>query len=623
MLRSGSIIPTHRLFYLYPNSITFKYIFMTVYIQKKMHQVCLMILALFIFASCQKTLDDIDVIIPNNETPDLVTKVNSSVSGFVTDENNAAVLGASVKVGIATATTDKYGYFEIRNTDVVKNAATVTVSKPGYFKGIKTYIASANKSAFFRIKLIPKTTAGTISSTTGGNVTLSNGLIVSLPIDAVVNAGSGAAYSGVINVAAHWIDPTANDLNSTMPGDLRALNASGALKILQTYGMAAVELTGAGGELLQIATGKKATLTFPVPAALSATAPNTIPLWYFDEGVGLWKEDGTATKTGSTYVGDVSHFSFWNCDVPNNYVQFSCTILDPNGQPIPNTLVKISVVSNPWNAGYGWTDSSGYVAGAVPDNQQLQLDVLTGFYCGTSIYSQTFSTTNTNIALGNITVPVGSVNWANVTGTISTCTMGPVTNGYLIMLKGFQYYRYATDNTGAYDFSTALCNGNEDVTFIAEDAAATQQSTPLIFTLTNGSNTVGNIQACGVTTQEFANYSIDGGALITYTAPGDTIYQSGNGTSANFIIGGYNTMNSNSFNFSVDNMGIALNSQQQLLSFQHNQNPLVPATTVLVTITEYGTVGQFIAGNFSGSFSSTLPPYTSTVSCNFRVRRVF
>ncbi len=55
--------------------------------------------------------------------------------------------------------------------------------------------------------------------------------------------------------------------------------------------MAAVELTGTSGELLQIATGKKATLTLSIPSSLAASAPATIPLWFFDEAKGLWKEE--------------------------------------------------------------------------------------------------------------------------------------------------------------------------------------------------------------------------------------------------------------------------------------------------------------------------------------------
>src|SRR5205085_5887171 len=114
---------------------------------------------------------------------------------------------ATVQFGAAMLTTDKYGYFEAKNIDVIKDAATVTVTKAGYFKGIKTYIAEAGKSAFFRIKLIPKTIAGTINSSTGGTVRLVNGLSVTLPVNAVVNATSHAAYTGNINLAVYWINP--------------------------------------------------------------------------------------------------------------------------------------------------------------------------------------------------------------------------------------------------------------------------------------------------------------------------------------------------------------------------------------------------------------------------------
>ena len=65
-----------------------------------------------LFLSCQK---DLDYIQTDFQLADLTTKVNSSVSGFVTDENNAPVLGASVYVGSTFTTTDKYGFFEVKN----------------------------------------------------------------------------------------------------------------------------------------------------------------------------------------------------------------------------------------------------------------------------------------------------------------------------------------------------------------------------------------------------------------------------------------------------------------------------------------------------------------------------
>jgi len=161
--------------------------------KKILYRNALLLFTAVLFFSCQKELS-----IDNGTgslPPDLKTKISSSVSGFVTDENNAAVMGATVQFGSSTTTTDKYGYFEAKNVQVVKEAAVVTVSKPGYFKGIKTYIATVGKAAFFRIKLIPKTIAGTIDAASGGTITLANGLNIKLPAGGIVNAATNTAYT--------------------------------------------------------------------------------------------------------------------------------------------------------------------------------------------------------------------------------------------------------------------------------------------------------------------------------------------------------------------------------------------------------------------------------------------
>lgn len=579
----------------------------------------LFIITAILFFSCQKTLDYENSggsILP----PDLTTKVSSTVSGFVTDENDAPVMGATVLIGSGTITTDKYGYFEAKNVQVVKTAAVVTVNKTGYFKGIKTYIAVEGKSAFFRIKLIPKTIAGTVNSTSGGTVTLSNGLIVKLNPGTIVNAATNAQYNGSVNVAAHWINPTSSDLNKIMPGDLRGLNTEGTLKLLQTYGMAAVELTGSSGEPLQIVNGQKATLTFPIPSSISGSAPASIPLWSFDETTGLWKQEGSATKTGNTYVGDVGHFSFWNCDIPSNYVQFNCTLKNSAGNPLPYTLVKITVVGTN-NAGYGYTDSSGYVGGAVPNNANLLLEVFPNFGCTTALYSQTFTTTNVNISLGVITIPTAN-NLATLSGTVTNCASTPVTNGYIIIQEGFVLTRHPLSNTGSYSFNKIFCSFPQTVTLIGEDVTNQQQSASVTYTVNAGANTVGNIQACGVATQQFINYTINSTNYV-FTAPVDTFNYLNNNQSSVSIYG-YRLTPSSNVNFSMVNTGIGVGSTQNLQSFWPSQiiDSMIITTPVLVNITEYGPIGQFIAGSFSGTFTGRAPANTQYITtCNFRVRR--
>ena len=525
-----------------------------------------------------------------------------------------------MKAGETLTTTDQYGHFEIRNAAVVKMAAVVTVVKAGFFKGIKTYIAVEGKGAFFRIKLIPKITAGTINASSGGNVTLSNGVIIALPANAVVNAATNAIYAGPVNVAASWINPLAEDLNERMPGDLRGTDEAGVIKKLTTYGMAAIELTDASGQLLQVASGKKATLTMPLPASLSSSAPSTIPLWYFDENTGFWKEEGSAIKTGNTYVGEVSHFSYWNCDTPNSYIRFNCTVVNTAGEPIPYALVKVSIAGTQ-TAGWGYTDSSGYTGGAIPDNAQLVLEIFGDYGCGNVIYSQNFTTTNTDISLGTITVNT-SYN-ATITGTATDCNNNPLASGYIIMHRDSQYTRYNITN-GAYHFTTLLCSLPGNVNFIAEDIAGAQQSLPLNFVLSGGANVIGNLQACGLSTAEFFNYTINGTGY-TFTSPPDTVYHSNYSGNTLSYVGAINTTNHYTY-ISFINAGIGLNSLQNLQTFVSTDIPDSAhiTTPVTVLITEYGAVGQFISGSFSGALTGNPPANTVyNMTCNFRVRRNF
>lgn len=557
--------------------------------------------------------------------PDLTTMVRSSLSGFVTDENNLPVNLATVQVGTSTITTDKYGYFEIKNIDVIKDAATVTVTKSGYFKGIKTYIAAEGKPAFFRIKLIPKTNSGTFNSGSGGGVTLSNGLSITLPANAVVNASSNTAYTGTVNVAAYWINPASSDLPNNMPGDLRGINTAGNAQLLTTYGMAAIELRGSGGEFLQIAAGKKATLSLPIPSSLSSSAPAAIPLWYFDETKGLWIQEGTATKTGNNYVGEVSHFSFWNVDVPESFVQLSCTLVDPAAQPIQNAVVKISVINNPANFRYGYTNASGYVSGPVPANSQLLFEVFSSAGCSTPLYSQNVTTATTNIPLGMISLVLPN-SLAMITGTVVNCSNTPVTNGYVMVIKDNNHIRLNLSNTGSYTGTIPVCNNTgSSVTFIAEDLATNMTSGPVVRSLVSGPNTVPPIQVCSAPQQEYVNFIKNGVpesyhylflsqatsnplsyGIFFYLDPAHTIYR------------GF---------FQISQTGIATGSTQTLLGIATGgtglPNMVISNPPVNVNITEYGGVGQYIAGNFTGTFLQPPSNVSYTITGNFRIKRTF
>jgi len=577
-----------------------------------------------LISSCQKEITGTGSV-PAGDNSDLTTKIAFGASGFVTDERNVAVEGAMVQFGNSSTTTDKYGYFEFSNVQAVKNAAVVTVVKPGYFKGIKTCIATENKTAFFRIKLLPKTNQGNFDAAAGGTVTLSNGLSVSFPA-AAVQLAAGGSYSGQVNVAAQWLDPTSNELMYTMPGDLRGSDSAGFIKLLTTYGMAAVELTGSAGELLQVADGKKATLSFPIPASIAGSAPARIPLWSFNVSNGLWKQEGHAVRSGNNYVGEVTHFSFWNCDLPNNYIQLRCTVKDADGRPITGAYVKISVLGDPQTAAWGITDSAGFVAGAVPDNAQLLLQVLSSFTCGNVFYSQNFTTTDQNIDLGDIELPTALT--STISGNVINCIAAPVSNGYIMISTENYAFRRPLSSTGEFNITIPFCGNSHTIVLVAEDPVGLQTGTAVSHIITPGIYNAGSIPACGAPIEEYVYFDADG-MNFTYLPPADTIDQTtGHLTLSNIcnIYASDRAGTDNNVRFSFSQNNISPGSSQQLVSFHSMVVPFSDSMAVTgtsgVNITEYGNIGEYIAGNFNATSTLGPPPGTTyTMTCRFRVKR--
>jgi hypothetical protein len=201
------------------------------------------------------------------------------------------------------------------------------------------------------------------------------------------------------------------------------------------------------------------------------------------------------------------------------------------------------------------------------------------------------------------------------------------------MLKNSQYYRYNVSSTGTFNFSNLLCNGNsESVTFIAEDNSSNQQSSPFSYTLNTGNNTVPNLQACGTTTEQFINLNING-TNYNYTSPVDSFsfFINTQTNPVSISLNGSNITQSggttiyNQTYLQISEANISAGSTQQLMNFytSHAGNDSTSIRTPInVQITEYGGVGQFIAGNFTGAFIGAAP--TNTVyntSCTFRIRR--
>jgi Carboxypeptidase regulatory-like domain len=428
-------------------------------------------------------------------------QVTASVSGIVLDETNAPIANAVVTSGAATTTTNTNGMFIFQNISLSKENGNVTVVKAGYFKGIRSFKTTAGKNHTVRIQLMQRILSGTVNAAAGGTITSNGGATIVFPANVFVTS-TGAAYTGVVSVYSRWIDPTAANLPFVIPGDLRGVSTTGVENILETYGMVGAELTDASGNVLKIATGKTATVSFPIPASLAATAPASIVLWHFDEASARWKENGTATKNGSAYTAQVDKFSFWNVDVPNtNFINLDYTLINAaTNSPLVSTSTRIKRANGSY--GYGITNNTGFVSGLVPKNEALVLEVTAQGACGLVTYSQNIGPFSVNTSLGNININVPASQYINFSGTLLNCNGTPVTNGYVAISANGGYGGYvATNSNGTFSFSIVGCSS---VNFIygyqGTDYSNNQQSILFNGITTAGSSlNLGNISACGAT----------------------------------------------------------------------------------------------------------------------------
>ena len=570
--------------------------------------------------SCQKEVKT-DNPVTGGGTGNVInpTPVQGNVTGKVIDNNNNAVAGATVRAGSNTTTTDSRGLFRFNNIQLDKFSAVITVEKAGFFKGYRVFSASANNTNFVKLRLLPKSLIGSIDAANGGSVTLPDNSKITLPASGVVAKATSQSYSGSVKVYAAVIDPTSADISQVVPGSFQGTDANNNRVILKSFGMLAVELEGNSGEQLQIAPGKTAKLRFTIPSSLRSTAPATIPLWSVDETTGLWKQEGSANKGTDYYEGDVSHFSFWNCDISSQTVFLEMTIVTAEG-PLSHVQVKLTRPNG--SSSYGYTDSSGHVGGQVPKNEALTLEVLNT--CNQPIYTQNVGPFSTSTNLGTITVTLSPVNTLQITGSAVNCSNQPVTSGnVLVYFEGHLYNRPISN--GNFSLTITRCsNSTAAVEIVAVDNVANQQSSsPWTGTASTGTINTGTISACGTSSTSFINYSVDGSNYtLNSTNPDDSISTYGaSGTNQN------STMVS-AFKISQPNMNISFFTQGATVGtfplqyLEVNQYDSVSIVTPFnINITTYGLPGQFIEGNFTGQIRELVNNNLHTISATFRVRR--
>lgn len=588
----------------------------------------LAVLFLLVFFACNKYSSSGDGPGDSNNIPAEKT-VTANLQGRVLDESGVPVQGVTVVSGGVTMQTDENGVFTFSQIKLSSRFGYVKVSKPGYFTGSRSVITDGGASNYVTIQLIPKIQKGSVTAAAGGAVKVKDGDSVSLPAGGIVNAASGAAYTGNVTVFASYLDPTATDLYKYMPGDLRGVGKNGKETALQSFGMLAVELEGDAGEKLQIASGKKATLTFAIPSTLQASAPETIPLWYFNDTTGRWVEEGTAVRVGNSYVGQVGHFSYWNCDAPTTTVNFKVRLRDQKGNALAYTYIQFQTET--MGARGGYTDSTGFAQGLIPAGQRMVMQVMT--QCGTVIGGANVGPALTDQDLGTVTVTTSKVE-LTLKGKVVNCTGGLVDSGFVtVFLDGLNYS--AKVRKGAFEFPADRCfSTTASVKLIAYDYATAQGGNAVTVSASSGTVDAGTLTACGVVADQFVAFSLRGQDYRLTIGPDTALYAPlSASTNKGLMLGGYRinpATGDSTTAFLVFGSSIKIGvgnfiANQLLIDVPANGAMLsYMGTGTNVSVVEYGPVGGYVSGSFSGqvrTYTDSLPLYP--VNGTFRLKRTF
>ena len=556
----------------------------------------------------------------NNGAPS-ISVINGSVAGTVTDLNKIPVSNATVTAGAVTATTDGDGHFIIRNAQLNKDGGFVEVTKPGFFAGSRTFIVSSDAVNNVKIQLIPKTVSGKFQASSAASINVPGGSTVNFTANSTVTASNNSDYAGEVSVSGFYLNPADVNFSEYMPGDLQGLDLNNQQTKLKSFGMILIEMNDAVGGKLQIANGKTATISIPIPTLMQAGAPASIPLWYFSDSSGTWKQQGSATKQGDNYVGAVSHFSFWTAAQLEQGIKLTATFKDSTGASFANKLITVSSGdSTDYETSNGYTDSAGTVRGFVPANKQLVLKL---YNQNAVIYSEAIGPFSSDIDLGVITLTPNPT--LTLYGTVEDCDNNALANGTVnIFVDNTQWSADVTNGNFSITFNR-YNNLTQTATIVAENKNTFQWGLPKVVTISGNNQDIGQIVACApvASDSEYINLNINGtnyswaspdhlGALLA--GAGQTTVE---GSSVNFINLYFNNYNGT---YPGGEFEISISATINNITYSTPTGSNNRSTTTITS--DYANVGDYVTGTASGQVTGSDPNTPLPFSLNFKVKRI-
>lgn len=297
---------------------------------------------------------------------------NSNISGIIKDADGIILSGVKVSIGSNSTISDENGKYILTKL-VEANSILVTFSKTGYVTTQKISKTKNYKTISLNASLAKIGKNATLSNV-GGSIDF-NGATVVFPSNAFIDLG-GNLVTGDVIINATYFDSKSKEFNNVFPGNFEGIRTDGSTSMIESFGFIDLEIYK-GSDKLNLAKGKEAIITIPIPKSISGKAPSTIPLWYYDMKEGTWIEQGSAVKEGDFYIGKVSHFTSWNFDqtVLTSYVEGR--VVDKNGFPLTDVKI-ISVGEDYTGSSFSYSDESGNYKVLVKSDSKAKIYAVKG-----------------------------------------------------------------------------------------------------------------------------------------------------------------------------------------------------------------------------------------------------
>ncbi len=552
----------------------------------------------------------------NEETDDgfISNYGNTTMSGVVYDLNHFPVPNAKVTAHGKTTFTDNNGIFVFERISIPRSICFVNVEKDNYFSVMRSAKPILNGTTLLDAHIIHHSDGQTTAFNAQSNYTanLADGSSLEFSSSTEFVDENGNPFTGLVYLHTYTMDATAQGYSRVSPAGTQEGYNGSDIEYLDAYTGMMVELSDASGRPLALKTNTTPVqMIQEIPAALVGGAPNTAPLYYASNNNGRNNREGGAVKSGSTYQGQLGHFSFWSVQTASTgNGTLKCRVVDASGRTLSGVRVQVGQA-------YGITGQNGEFNLDVPAGKAMDVAIRSLDFYGFSVstFQSAWSAGETRFV--ELQLPQ-NIDFA--TGKIVDCNQMGLAGQVTITWNGQISTQYSSDGnfnlpllyTG-YAYSLNFKNSTTDTTFQISTNSGITNLGHISLCQNSVSEMFVRIDSAGVTINTYNSFEMSSsGQLYINSSTMQPMYTSINayGSGGNFqttVAGDY---------AGTYNIGSRSEHNSFIFSTPSPQYIEYSITNGQIEITEYGAIGEFIQGVVQGETSNGYFVY-----CEFKVRR--